>query len=343
MNLQPLSQAKTLGDWAYLGIQKHFQKILKHEPNVLQDRDPEELHQMRVGMRRLRSAVTGFAVAVDLPKAAADKQIGKIARSLGTLRDIDVLQEALQNRYQPSLPDKERPIVKKVLTQLKKQRQKALKQVRATLLKDKDYQKLKQALQKWLGKPKYREFARMPVEEVLPDLLLPHVSQLLLHPGWLLGMNVDNSESDIPQNLTSQAVESLIAARGPVLHSLRKQAKRVRYQMSLFTDLYGSTYEAYVEDMKQLQEVLGDIQDSLVLAEFLGNVLGSNIGTQAPKFAQLLIQNRYQAWQKWETLQHRYLSAHTRDAFYQELLQPMMDESNNGSKRQEDTYVEVGN
>lgn len=342
MNLQPLSQAKTLGDWAYLGIQKHFQKILKHEPNVLQDRDPEELHQMRVGMRRLRSAVTGFAVAVDLPKAAADKQIGKIARSLGILRDIDVLQEALQNRYQPSLPKKERPIVKKVLAQLEKQRQKALKQVRATL-KNKDYQKLKQALQGWLEKPNYREFARMPVEEVLPDLLLPGTSQLLLHPGWLLGANMNHSESDIPQNLTSQTVELLIAARGPVLHGLRKQAKRVRYQMSLFTDLYGSTYETYVEDMKQLQEVLGDIQDSLVLAEFLSNVLGSDLGTRAPKFAQLLVQNRYQAWQKWETLQHRYLSAHTRHAFRQELLQPMVDVSNNGSKHQEDKYVEAGN
>jgi CHAD domain-containing protein len=50
-------EAKTLGDWAKIAIQQHYQKILNHEPLVLKDKDPEELHQMRVGMRRLRTAI----------------------------------------------------------------------------------------------------------------------------------------------------------------------------------------------------------------------------------------------------------------------------------------------
>jgi len=29
--------------------------VIKHEADVLKDRKPEDLHQMRVGMRRLRS------------------------------------------------------------------------------------------------------------------------------------------------------------------------------------------------------------------------------------------------------------------------------------------------
>lgn len=334
MNRHLLFPTATFGDFAQSAIAKHFHKILQHEPKVFQDEDPEELHQMRVGMRRLRSAIKGFAIAIDLPKAARDRQIGNIARILGTLRDIDVLQEALENRYQPSVPEKEQSIIKKVLIKLEKKRHKALKQVRRTL-KDKDYQKLKQSLQQWLEKPKFQDLAQMPIAEVLPDILLPCVSQLFLHPGWLVGVNMGDREPEMPQHLKLEAVESLIADRGVLLHSLRKQAKRVRYQMSLFTDIYSSTYQSYVEDMKQLQEVLGDIQDSLVLAEFLSNVLGLDIETRAPQLSELLLINRYQAWQKWETLQHRYLNAEVRYCFHKELLQPMANESSqNGNNNQ---------
>jgi CHAD domain-containing protein len=55
MILNSLKEVNTLGDWAALGIRKHLEKILSHEPEVLQDKDPEELHQMRVG-----NAATAF-------------------------------------------------------------------------------------------------------------------------------------------------------------------------------------------------------------------------------------------------------------------------------------------
>ncbi len=61
-------RAKTVADWAYIGIDKHFHKVLKHEAGVLLDQDTEELHQIRVGMRRLRSTLTGFAPALTMPK-----------------------------------------------------------------------------------------------------------------------------------------------------------------------------------------------------------------------------------------------------------------------------------
>ena len=67
---------KTLGDWAYIAIAKHYKKILKHESKVLKDNNPEQLHQMRVGMRRLRSAIAGFAPALNLPISASEKKFG---------------------------------------------------------------------------------------------------------------------------------------------------------------------------------------------------------------------------------------------------------------------------
>ncbi|MDJ0571712.1 MAG: CHAD domain-containing protein [Pleurocapsa sp. MO_192.B19] len=92
-------RAVTLGEWANMAISKHTRKIFKYEAGVLEDKDPEDLHQMRVGMRRLRSAIASFAVALDLPKTVNEKNIAKIGRSLGTLRDLDVLLAALKDNY----------------------------------------------------------------------------------------------------------------------------------------------------------------------------------------------------------------------------------------------------
>lgn len=330
MNSSSSSQSNTLGHWAYLAIEKHAQKTFKYETDVLKDQDPEDLHQMRVGMRRLRTVVTGFSAAIILPEIVSERNIGKIARTLGTLRDIDVLQEALVNRYFPHLTKKEQRLVKPALDALAKQRQKAFKQVQS-ILKSDFYLQVRQAFSQWLKKPDYREFAQMPIETVLPDLLLPHVSELFLHPAWLVGIESLETDSEMPHQLSPEAVESLIAERGELLHDLRKQAKRVRYQMNLFTDLYNNNFSNYVEDVKQIQTILGEIQDSWVLGEFLSETFDTDLKKETPKFAQLLAKTRYQSWQDWQSLQHRYLHSDTRQAFRQEILNPRLPESQNGN------------
>jgi CHAD domain-containing protein len=327
MKLPTISTAKTLGDCAYLGIEKHLKKILKHEADVLDDRDPEALHQMRVGMRRLRSAVTGFAPALDLPEAAQEQQIGKIARTLGKLRDLDVLKEALENRYKPNLPREEQKVLAKALAYLDKRRNKALEEVRE-ILQHKSYKQFKQALKAWLEEPKYQAIAQLPIQEVLPDLLLPTVSDFLLHPGWLVATQADQTEIKPLKNLNHEAVEEQIAMHGLVLHELRKEAKRVRYQMELFTNFFGPTYTAFVQDIQNIQEILGQIQDSLVLAEFLADAIDSETTKQLPTLAKQLAETRYEMWQQWQTLQMRYLNSHIRHSFRSELLLPSKEPRN---------------
>ncbi|HEY9301417.1 MAG TPA: CHAD domain-containing protein, partial [Phormidium sp.] len=109
------TQVKTLGDAASQAIEKYFRKSVEHEAEVIKDKDAEELHQMRVGLRRLRSAVTGFAPVLHWPKEASEGKIGKVGRILGTLRDLDVMLESLQNRYYPNLPTEEQEVLDKAL------------------------------------------------------------------------------------------------------------------------------------------------------------------------------------------------------------------------------------
>lgn len=321
-------KVKTLGDWAALGIQQHLEKVLKHEPEVLADKDPEELHQMRVGMRRLRSAITGFAPVLDLPEAAQNKKIGQVSRCLGQLRDLDVLLEALHQRYYPNLTSKEQKTLQQVFSELDKQRQQTFKQTKKTI-EGKKYKQLKQQLQQWLDFPRYTKIEQLPIEEVLPDLLLPEVSKLFLHPGWQVGIEHLQNESN---QLSSKTVELILQAEGQKLHDLRKQVKRVRYQMNLFTDFYGATYSAYLQDMKDIQEYLGDIQDSEVLETVMKDVLKSDIHSVLPTFAGVLTENRYQAWQKWQLFQRRYLNAELRLNFRSTLLHPIVNSNSHAEE-----------
>lgn len=322
MKVITIPNANSLGDWAHLAIQQHFQKTIKYEEDVLKDKDPEALHQMRVGMRRLRSAVNGFAVAANLPEPAGEKRIGKIARNLGKLRDLDVLLEALETRYQPTLKKKERAILGSAVSVLAKQRHHKLKLVRQ-ILKQEEYESMKQSLLHWLKKPDYYELAFLPIQQVLPDLLLPEASRLFLHPGWLVGVKSQDNNLAIAQNLKPKAVERELAERGSVLHDLRKQVKRSRYQMSLFVALYGSTYAEYLQDMKKMQEILGDIQDSQVLAEVLQSIWDAEISEKLPALAEQLVETRYQSWQQWQTIHQKYFNPETRQAFRAQLLEPV--------------------
>ncbi|MEH2024970.1 CHAD domain-containing protein [Nostoc sp.] len=322
MKLATQPTVKTLGDYAYEAIEKHFKKTLKWEKSVKKDEDPEALHQMRVGMRRLRTAVTRFGLAVDVSKPVSDKNIGKIARRLGNLRDLDVLKESLENNYKPNLPHKEQESLQTAFTALAKQREDVQSSVQKTL-NDESYKSLKDELDKWLEKPSYLPLASISIQQVLPDLLLPEVSNFFLHPGWLVGTQFVKSEVKIQKNWKPKKIEKQLTTEGENLHSLRKEAKRIRYLMELFTDLYGESYAAYITEVKNIQEILGTMQDSAILTDWLTDVYKSEIQTQLPTLANLLTENRYQSWQQWQPLQERYLKTETRHSFHLTILHPL--------------------
>lgn len=305
---------ETFGDWAVIAIAKHYHKTLKHEPEVLKDKDPEELHQMRVGMRRLRSAVTAFSLAINLPEAATEKKIGQIAKVLGKLRDLDVLQETLENEYKPNLPSAEAKVLDRALNQLKKERKTILKKV-FKLLETEDYQEFKQQLQDWLEKPDFQDLAPIAIETILPDLLLPQIAQLMIHPGWLVGTTWEAGTIQAIAHPSSETIKELLEAKGEVVHDLRKQAKRLRYNMALFVHFYGDAYTHYLEQVKAIQEILGQIQDCHVLSEFLQEALGKDLDRQLPTLTELFQQTRDRKWLEWQTLQQQFFNPKHRQGF----------------------------
>jgi len=307
----------SLGDWAAAAIAKHYRKICKHEAGVLADRDPEELHQMRVGMRRLRSALHGFAPALKLERAASERRVGKLARRLGDLRDLDVLGAALRDDYLPQLPPEEQQAARPALQALDQQRQRARKRVqRAIAGKQRQrYEQLKASFAAWIEQPHYQPLAQLPLAPVLPDLLLPVLSELLLHPAWLVGTVLEAGDRrSVPDLSDAAAIDRLLATDGEPLHDLRKTAKRVRYQMELFAPCFGEPYQRALEQVKAIQTVLGDVQDSIVLGDFLVAALGPAWSHHLPTLAAQLQAQRLQKWREWQALQRQFLDPDTRHA-----------------------------
>jgi CHAD domain-containing protein len=299
-------EAKTLGDWAKIAIQQHYQKILKHEALVLKDKDPEELHQMRVGMRRLRTAIAGFSCAVILPKSVDEKKVGKIATVLGKLRDLDVLEETLTTIYLPELSKIEQKKLDKLFIKIKKNRQTIAKNTKEILHKN-IYQDFKTDLNTWLEKPVYTAMASLPIEYILPDLLSPQISAFLSHPGWIVGSNLHQTENIIDFNVPAKRLEDLSHQEEMILHSLRKETKRTRYLMELLLFFYGENYQEILTKIKQVQEILGAIQDDFVLRQILGQVYGHNLQKILPIMTQKIQEHRLQNGLQWEELRQFFL------------------------------------
>lgn len=288
----------TLGDYAYQVLEEQFNYILAQEAGVLKDKDPEYLHQMRVGIRRLRTALAVFSTTIRLPKKAETFSFKKLSRVLGNLRDLDVQIEALDTKYRNNC----RPVQQQTLLRLKRnlehQRKQAYGAVYKLLTKQRTYQQFKLIYQAWLDQPQYKPIALFPLSQVLPEILSPLLSQLLLHPAWL-----------VPK-------EQVSGQNAKRLHSLRKLCKQVRYQGEFFQAFYPKAFKRWVKQVKSLQSSLGEFQDAMVFSDHLANAQVSD------ELAYSLDQDWSQSLSDWNEMRSQYLDPTYRRYLHELILSP---------------------
>jgi CHAD domain-containing protein len=299
--MQQLAEERSisLGDFAHDVIAEQYQRIIDQENGVLSDTDSEYLHQMRVGTRRLRTALQVFENVVDLPETCSFQRVKFLGKALGKLRDLDVQIYTLTYDYHPHLESTEQLSLDDVLISLKKQRRKAFTGVK-TVFKGKKYQSFKVAYEEWLNHPQYRAIAQLPLAPLLPDLLSPLLSHFLLHPGWLVDLdNLD--EADTTQ-----------------LHDLRKSCKHVRYQAEFFAPVMGQEFTTWIKELKKIQDDLGMVQDSYVLQDLLEAELPNAVHlTEVEAIAQ---RDRQTALTRWDITRQNYLDPAYRHQLHRMLI-----------------------
>jgi CHAD domain-containing protein/ActR/RegA family two-component response regulator len=324
-DLAMLGKATLLSQYAYRAIRKSFKKMSQTETEVLKDLDPEPLHQMRVGMRRLRTTVQSLDSILKWPKNANDKSVRAIARTLGDVRDLDVLKITLENLCSSQLPSLEQTQLTTIVSNLQQKRQHDFGQLQKTLNSSR-WRKLRIAVQDWLEHPHFQAIATQPVPDILPELLLPLLSQLFLHPGWLVSPSIRLTRQHLPRKVGSQQemaeLSSFLQQHGEVLHSLRKQVKQVRYQAELFMKFYGADFTAQVAELRNIQEILGQLQDRCVLQSVLAEHLDTNLAVAMPVLARQLQHEQWNIWRDFHLIRQRYLDRAFRRSLYQQVITP---------------------
>jgi CHAD domain-containing protein len=113
------------------------QAILSQEKGVL-GRDADAVHDMRVASRRLRVALSNFAVCCEPSERRRMRALlGKLAEALGGVRDLDVLVSALK-KYQTTIESNERKYIAALIRRLRARRLRRCRQLE-TFLHSEDY------------------------------------------------------------------------------------------------------------------------------------------------------------------------------------------------------------
>jgi len=235
-------------------LDQRLQALLAHEPGTRTGQDIEDLHQMRVAVRRMRATLKAAQPLLDT--AWADDlraELGWLGGALGPVRDLDVLLLRL-HREIAGLPTAEQSAGGVLLDALERERTTA----RAAMLDA-------------LTTPRYFALLERLADTVRAPLPAPA-------PG-------DAAEPALVDLVRAEArkLRRAVARAGDdpadeVLHALRIRGKRVRYTGELVAPSLrgtpaGTSVKRLLTATTALQEVLGDHQDACVAEQRIRELL----------------------------------------------------------------------
>ncbi len=241
-------------------LSSHFEEMLRHEEGTLHGRDIEELHDMRVATRRLRSALSLFGpyiagaiaecrgpdcILPDALERDVNDRLRFLGAVLGDVRDLDV---ALQNvkAFAATLPSEQARTLRPLRGALRLERRAPRRRLR-NVLRSRAYARLQEDMRALL--------ARLEASEE-PDKLhtVGNVAPRLIHLSWERVLAYDTILKGAP-------VE--------VLHMLRIDCKRLRYALEFFESVLPADLVAMIDHVKGMQDHLGDMHDAAVAMEML--------------------------------------------------------------------------
>lgn len=222
---------------------------------------PETLHQARVGLRRLRSALSLFAPAIPRASLAAPvAELRWLGSVLGPARDWDVFVEETMAGLLQALPG--HPSTPALLAACDDARSAWRTQAQAAL-RSRRYTAallhLQHALlaEPWrtLDDPAAAALRAMPLEQFAHRVLRRRHRRVLR-----CGEELDGADTE-------------------ALHRLRIEVKKLRYALDFFLPLLGRRpYEGLSASLARLQELLGGLNDLATARALLGTLPPQGLG-----------------------------------------------------------------
>jgi triphosphatase len=225
-------------------------QIQGNEAGVLQGGDPEHVHQMRVGLRRLRSLLKLFEDAAPLP-AGLDQELRWLGEELGAARDWEVLAGDTLSQLMHAHPGEPAllPLQQAALAEARARRAKA-----GQALGSVRYARLVLRLVAWLHGERWRQDAA------------PEQQQALAAPVKRFARHALKEG----KRRMERRARKLAAADAPARHRLRIAAKRMRYATEFFSSLYAPRQvRPFVRALSALQDTLGQLNDAALTRKTL--------------------------------------------------------------------------
>ncbi|TMQ99982.1 CYTH and CHAD domain-containing protein [Actinomadura soli] len=224
----------TTGEVVLAYLAEQVAAVLAFDPKARLGEE-DAVHRMRVGVRRLRSALRSFRPALDAERTVPlGPELRWLAGVLGEVRDREVLRMRFAGA--PSF----------LLDDLQTQERAAYRRMNASL-KEARYFALLDELDRLVSDPPLAGTGEKKARKELP---------VLVTRAW------DRMAKDYA---------SITTADDPDLarHETRKAAKRARYAAELAVPVLGAAAKRVVKDAKRIQEVLGEYQDGVIAMEHL--------------------------------------------------------------------------
>jgi CHAD domain-containing protein len=223
-----------------------------HELGTRAGRDPEELHQMRVAVRRLR-AILRAARSLFERKWVRElrSELDWLSAALGRVRDLDVARAYLAGEV-AALEPVERGPAPRLLRRL-----------------DADRARARDALRVALDSPRYPKLlTRLRTSMARPRLSASDVS--LVDVAAAEFRKLRRAAKALPGHPDADD-----------LHEIRIKVKRARYAAELVAGAAGQRGARFIEQAKALQDILGEHQDAVVIEEYLHENVDGGEAAQA--------------------------------------------------------------
>lgn len=223
-------------------IQRHLAAMAAEVEGVRAAEDIECIHRMRVATRRMRTALTLFSDC--FPKQDyknIQKDVRKVTRALGEARDLDVQLEVIEAALGEFADPVFQPGIKRLKLRLTQRRAEIQQHVDAAMdrmLADQLVERLGAWAKPLLEQTKSVYLYTPALYQLAFQGIQVHIDELLAHVPYITD----------PQNVQE-------------LHAMRISAKRLRYAMETFEELYGGQLKPYITTARKLQDQLGAIHD----------------------------------------------------------------------------------
>ena len=261
--LQPSTgiKADTVELVAGLTVKQGFRAIVSNCAAQMQDNefgivasnDAESVHQMRVGMRRLRSALRLFAKWVTLP-LFLQRELEWLSGELGAARDADVLADITLARMADDCPTAAEllPLKQAASVIAKAKRQRAAAAVGSVR-----YTRMMLGVVAWSQSSRWRESSEDSTRRALAAPLDKRAAKVIakLHKKLLeSGKRLENGS---PEDR----------------HRVRIAAKKARYATEFFQRLRpAGRVKRYIKRLTALQDAIGSLNDATVADKLLRQI-----------------------------------------------------------------------